>query len=261
MKRIIKDMLLLLALTMLAACGTDRTTPEYTDEEMFLQRAYWYLQSEEKQWLTWENGTLEQGYCSDVSRFVIGPSGETDIQGITLTRVKYIYAETPWIQEINLFFDGTVFVGTDWDTELSTGDYTAHVLPDWGGDISYWLFINSPEVSTGGDLTITCVLRNNSNRTRTLGAGAPKIMEVAYTQNGKWIDGGIDAGAQNITLKPGEVYIETHTAENAYYFDGMNELKPGPYTILTKVVLDDGGLDRDGVWFSMTHIGTFTIME
>ena len=161
----------LLCLSLLTACGAPPSSmeTEYTGEELFLQEAYWYLQSDEKEIFSWENGVLED-YCAEEPRMVIGPEGEVDIQGMDLQRVRYerwrlfngtIYGTT------NLYFqeDGT-FVGTDGSQFWEDQPEEQQDLYD--GDISMWVFLSSPEVGVDDTLTVTCVLKKDRGAHRYL---------------------------------------------------------------------------------------------
>lgn len=83
-----KKLLCLLVILSLLLCGcggsassVESVEPEFTEEELFLQNAYWYLQSDEKEIFSWENGVLDDYYAEE-SRKIISPEGETEIQGM-----------------------------------------------------------------------------------------------------------------------------------------------------------------------------------
>ena len=115
-------------------------TADDVQTDAFLQSAYWYLQSDEKELFTWENGVIEPDFRTEASRIVIGPTGAVDICGRELTRVKYIYwGEDSRLQgAVSLYFDGEEFVGTDVGLDNGdTGEYTNYVNPHWAGEASY----------------------------------------------------------------------------------------------------------------------------
>lgn len=250
-----------LLLCLLCACGiapTEETA--YTAEELFLQEAYWYLQSDEKDLFTWENGILED-FCSEEHREVISPEGLTDIQGLTLRRVSYrdTYVTEQDYDMVSLYFDGDGgFVGTDYST-IMNGTETIRTGGQWGADMNYWLFLEKKEIPLNGIQTATCVLRNTGRKRQTIAAYAPKIMAICCYQNGKSRGSGLDAAAQEITLRPGEVYVETQTVIP----EGWNErdwmpYAPGACTVAAYVPLSQ---ETGGLTVTVAKTATFTITD
>ena len=237
---------------------------EYTEEEQFLQKAYWYLQSDEKAFLSWENGMLED-YRTEASRKIIGPTGETEIQKKDLQRVIYEVWELAggsWRQSINLYFekDGT-FLGTDGSLFYEDGREEQRDSRWFDGELSCWLFLSSPEIKMDETLEGTVVLRRKEDadtRERTFRAFAPMIAYFGYFQNGKEISGGIDAAGQELTLSVGEVYTETHTLTPQSLPDLQRGFEPGKVTVMATVELSEGAA---GAHFTLTKLADFTITE
>jgi hypothetical protein len=261
-----KVVLFLVAFSILCGCGTT-PSPEatmtsssqsaYTDDELFLQEAYWYLQSDEKELFSWEDGVVQEDYCSDHSHTVIGPSGETDIKGRFLTRVCYTYThENELNSAIRLYFDGDEFIGTDTGVDMENREcFASTPNPYWDGDISYWLFLDSPETDMDTTYSITCVLRNNSDIPRQFSAFSPSVMYVELFQDGISKGGGIDSSAQYFTLEPGETFIESYTLD----WENYQNLTPGSCTVMTYVKLQQYDTATEPFNFSLYHTATFTI--
>lgn len=258
---------ILLALLTLCGCGAQGSAVEpsateraYTEEERFLQEAYWYLQFDEKEILSWENGVMED-FCAEERREVISPEGLTDIQGRALRRVYYplSYITEHDYELVSLYFDPDgSFVGTDYSVllngteELRTGGL-------WNADLNYWLFLEKKEMPLDGTQTATCVLRNTGQKKTTVTAYAPKIMAVSWYQNGKSRGSGLAAAAQEITLRPGEVYVETQNVIP----EGWNEhnwmpYTPGMCTVVSYVPLSQ---EAGGMTVTLSKSAAFTITE
>lgn len=252
-----------LMLCLLCACETGPAPARetaYMAEELFLQEAYWYLQSDEKDLFTWENGVLED-FCSEESREVISPEGLMDIQGMALRRVSYrdTYVTGQDYDMVSLYFDGDGgFVGTDYST-LMNGTETIRTGGDWGADVNYWLFLEKKEISLDGTQTATCVLRNTGHERQTIAAYAPKIMAICCYQNGKSRSSGLAAAAQEITLRPGEVYVETQTVipEGWNGRDWM-PYEPGLCTVAGYVPLAQ---EAPGLTVTLSKTATFTLTD
>lgn len=243
-----------------AASATAASVPEYTDEELFLQEAYWYLQSDEKALFSWENGMVED-YCTQEHQEIISPQGLTDIHGKTLRRVSYPlgYIGENGYEMVSLYFDGDGgFVGTDYSTMLNDAAYM-HDGGPWTGDIGLWLFPEKQEISMGETQTIICVLRNTGEETWTVRTYAPKIMAVQYYQGGQSPSVGLASSSKEITLEPGEVFVESYTMTP----EDWNEIEwmpyvPGPCTAACYVPLREV---PDGISFTLSKTVSFTITE
>ncbi len=249
---------ILLMLFLLCACG--EPAEEYTEEERFLQEAYWYLQSDEKDIFSWEDGVPED-FCTEEKREVISPEGLTDIQGRTLRRVSYSlsYTTEQDCEMVSLYFDGDgSFVGTDYSARFN-GEELLRTGGPWSEDISCWLFLEKKEIPADGVQTATCVLRNTGRERQTIAAYAPCIMAVSCYQNGKCRGSGLASAAQEITLKPGEVYVETQTViPEGWNAHNWMPYEPGPCTVAAYVPLAQ---EAPGLTVTLTRTATFTITE
>lgn len=258
---------LLLCLSLLTACGAPPSSmeTEYTGEELFLQEAYWYLQSDEKEIFSWENGVLEN-YCAEEPRMVIGPEGEVDIQGMDLQRVRYerwrlfngtIYGTT------NLYFqeDGT-FVGTDGSQFWEDQPEEQQNLYD--GDISMWVFLSSPEVGVDDTLTVTCVLKKTEGPIDTYSAYGD-VMELAIYQNGQQRNSGLDASGRILDFSQEPVQVVTRSIDKGYWSGGQglsDEELFGDYTIRVAVdmtELPNGVFEERHTRLSLTKFLKFTV--
>lgn len=226
---------ILLLLGLFTGCGSQETgqpenlrEPEYTEEEQFLQEAYWYLQTDEQQIFSWENGILED-VCAEESTTVIGPEGETDICGMELKRVRYTYFELGNIQQnLDLYFtpDGA-FVGTN-------------ERMYWHGDILMWMFVDRREIAPGESFTVTTVLKNQSETTRSFSAyGAIAWQE--FFKNGLATGGGVDASGRSLKIGAGEVLVfqDEITAEQLALNLPEGESIYGEYTIVDMMMLSE----------------------
>ena len=111
----------------------------------------------------------------------------------------------------------------------------------------------------GETQTIICVLRNTGEETWTVGAYAPKIMAVQYYQQGQSPSTGLASSAKEITLEPGEVFVESYTMtpEDWNEIDWMPYV-PGPCTVACYVPLRE---TTDGISFTLSKTVSFTITE
>lgn len=262
----------LLVLCMLAGCGAGdsdgaqsqeaaeaaasagaASAPEYTQEELFLQEAYWYLQSDEKALFSWENGMVED-YCGEDSQVIIGPEGEREIAGMPLQRVQYTFFQIGEIENnVNLYFDENgQFVGTD-------GDSYFH------GDIQMWVFADKQGFSADDTLTVTTVLKNWGESKKFITFGAVAWSE--FFKKGVFVGGGVDASARELELKMNEVVV----LENQYRdWDKWvqppagNGL-PGIYTMVTFVemqeILEDTAGEERGSRIQLREVREVEIEE
>ncbi len=262
-----KKLLCLLVILSLLLCGcggsassVESVEPEFTEEELFLQNAYWYLQSDEKEIFSWENGVLDDYYAEE-SRKIISPEGETEIQGMDLRRVKYVVwqVEGMLTDTINLYFqkDGT-FVGTDGSRFWEGQPEEPRNMRYWDGDLSMWLFPPGPELSGEEPWTFSCVLRKNTQGIRTFQAYAGHFTELEFFREGESITGGIDASAQELEMKEGTVLVDKlqWTPE----FLEVCGIESGSYTVRAVVKLNE--VNRTGKqsgveWSLVKHCDIF----
>ena len=223
--------LLLSALFLLSGCTKSAQPPttQSSETDAFLQYAYWYLQGSEKAIFQWEDGVLED-YCAAQTQMVICPTGERDIQGMQLRRVRYCafrYGE--FEQYVNLYFtpEGE-FMGTD---------YNSRAASLWGGDIQMWLFPEKRELAAGETMRISVVLKNVSRYERWFSAYAPMFTELEYIQDGLAKISGINTAAQKLHLEPGAVLVEEHTAGDLSACYGTETFHEGDVLILAAVNL------------------------
>ena len=240
-----KKLLCLLVSLSLLFCGcggsassVEPVEPEFTEEELFLQKAYWYLQSDEKEIFSWENGTLED-YCAEESRKIISPEGETDIQGMNLRRVQYVVwqVEGALTDTINLYFqkDGA-FVGTD-GSRYWEGQEKPRNVRYWDGDVSMWLFPAGPEMDMDGTWEFSSVLPKNSEGTSIYMAFGGSYTELEFFRDGMCVASGIDASAQELEMEQGTVIVEKLRRTKKYL--NPDEEVAGAYTVRAIVWLED----------------------
>lgn len=259
-----KLMYILLFIDLLTGCGSQEISqpesmqePEYTEEEQFLQDAYWHLQTDEQQIFSWENGVLED-VCAEESTTVIGPAGETDICGMELKRVRYTYFELGNIQQnLDLYFTPEgAFVGTN-------------ERMYWHGDILMWMFVDKQEIAPGESLTVATVLKNQSETARIFGAYGAVVWQEFF-KNGLATGGGVDASGRLLEIGAGEVLVfqDEIPAEQLALNLPEGESIYGEYTIVDMVQLSEYadedaynlGEDR-GVQVSFSEFKKVTVTE
>lgn len=234
---------ILLVLLMLCGCGAPESTAsvaaetEYSDEELFLQEAYWYLQSDEKEIVSWENGVLAD-YCSEESHKIISPEGEKEIQGMDLRRVQYTYfkmgTEPNTIEHnINLYFDQDgQFVGTD-------GDLYLH------GDIQMWVFADKRRFTADETVTVTTVLKNWGDARSFTVYGAVAWQE--FFKDGMSVGGAVDASGKVLKLDENEVIVLESQYSDWEKWIRLQEgdVLPGKYAMVTYVDMNEA---QDGTF-------------
>ena len=271
MKKIIYGIFALAVAIAFTSCGTsygvtDTPAKEEEDnsiEELFLQQAHWYLQADEQVLFSWEQGEIESNYFIEGTRTIIGPEGEIDIHGQTVTRVKYVYRDFGNIQElVNLYFDEDIFLGTDYGCDGPDG-YTAYEKPFWDGDISFWVFLDAPFIPADGSMKVSCVLHNNSDVKREFTAYSPKITYIDFYQGGKSIGNGINASEQELILDPDQTYVETYSWDLTSTNNLNSRLFSGPCTLLAFVQLREIPINirEPGLEISLIRTAEFIIVD
>lgn len=235
----------------------------YTEEELFLQDAYWYLQSDEKNILTWENGTVED-FCTEGDLYVMGPLGEVNIKNLRLRRVYYpIWSISENLYETaDLYFepDGT-FVGMGHQLYME-GNSSPRDGAYWDGDISFWVFLDRPAAAENESLTVTCILKDTEGTGATYQAAAPYYAEIEIYKDGVQLTSGLDASAQylNFSLEP--VAMEEHTIhlDNVTAMARERGVDPtGEYNVRVTAYLEEVRDEQRCTQFSLNRYVSFTV--
>lgn len=247
MKRLLSILLVLCLLTGCGGMSSSMEGPEnvsdgveYTEEALFLQEAYWYLQSDEKDLFTWENGILED-YCAEESQKIISPEGEMEIQGMDLRRVRYPYFKMDQIEhDINLYFDQNgQFVGTD-------GALYLH------GDIQMWVFADKRRFTADETVTVTTVLKNWGDARSFTVYGAVTWQE--FFKDGISVGGGVNDSGKVLELDENEVVVleSQHSDWEEWIRLQEGDVLPGKYAMVTCVDMHEA---LDGTFGGTRGVG------
>ena len=264
-----KLLCLLLIVCFFTACGAPAASvsealPEYTEEELFLQDAYWYLQSDEKQILNWENGTVEDFY-TETDLYAMGPQGEVNIRDQQLQRVYYKIWDMgdDLYETVDLYFepDGT-FVGMGRQLYINETVSPRDADAYWEGDISFWVFLDRPTGSEAEELTVTCILKDGEGTGMTFSAAAPYFAEIEIYKDGVQLMSGLDAAGQSINFSLEPIVQEEHIVKlsNVAELARKRDVEPtGEYTMRVTAYLTEEYNDQLHTEISLSRYLTFTI--
>ena len=221
-------MLALSAVLLLTACKEAvyprETEKAYTEDELLLQKAWWYLQDDEKALVAWDQGTiLNKEYKAENPRTVIGPEGGVEIQGRKLTQIRYLFC--------NMFFDNGTFVGMDYGAP----EYGSPVNNQWNGTLQCWLFLDKQDVPLGGEQSYVFLIRNTGKRELNLMTGD---FEIDICKGGEQVSGGRELSMKYVTLQPGEFY----RVEDKWLVEEGNHSiwSAGEYTVMASIMAYEG---------------------
>lgn len=193
--------------------------PEYDhrvqpNEAERLQQAYWYLQDYDKSRFSWDDGINER-VSPEGEYEIVSPEGMLDIGGRDVIRVRYQYYDLrdifdfPCDFHVNLYFDEDwCFLGTDYTSSGMDGTQQKLAYGQ-NSDIEMYFFADKQEYAVGEKPKVTTILRNVEEKSVSLISYAPKISYVGVLQDGAEVSGGIGCAAQEIELKPREIFRET----------------------------------------------------